>query len=387
MCEGGAAIAHEQRSVEMFQDFHSAAGIRAAIGPFGYLDPAIPDRHGIVASHDSGVLAGEAAVQVGGRWSPGGNGVTRWGREALVEFGDEGRQVASGFLSRTGAVESQQADQAILERPPEALDAALGLRASGRDIADSKLSQDPSSLGRVALPCEFLFERPVAVIADEDVRSIAVERGRDSMAADHLLEEKRIPVEIFMGTGHKPQDAPRRIIEGAHKGEGIPPLFAPAVFTGIDEHQRSDPGLALAASAVSRCPSASLGGESELVANSLHRGPRKQQALLVSKQLGEMAVIEPGIPPLKEHPDAVAKGLWQSPWRRTPAGTVNKGRSPSCFESTPQAPELPNTNPKSCRPFPIRDLPIACGPHQTRPLGLFDAHRDSPHGGTFSRSS
>ncbi len=58
----------------------------------------------------------------------------------------------------------------------------------------------------------------------------------------------------------------------------------------------------------------------------------------------------------------------------------------SRFEPKPQPTKLSNADPQGHGPLSIRDLPVARGPHQTRPLGLLLAHRDCPQGGHFHRA-
>ena len=62
-------------------------------------------------------------------------------------------------------------DQTILERLPGAFDAPLGLRRVGRDVADPEFLEDLSELRGGSASEEFLFTRPVSVVAPQSPSS------------------------------------------------------------------------------------------------------------------------------------------------------------------------------------------------------------------------
>jgi len=65
--------------------------------------------------------------------------------------------------------QAQLGDEAILQRWPEAFDASLGLGRARRDEADAELAQDVAKVRGVLCAAELLVERPVGVVADEDI--------------------------------------------------------------------------------------------------------------------------------------------------------------------------------------------------------------------------
>ena len=95
--------------------------------------------------------------------------------EAAVVVGEIGRQEGLGGRDRRDPVEAELRDEAILQRGPEALDAALGLGRVRGDVADAEVPQDLAELGGVRRALELFLESPVRVVADEDAESVAVE--------------------------------------------------------------------------------------------------------------------------------------------------------------------------------------------------------------------
>src|SRR5207247_5290338 len=96
--------------------------------------------------------------QVAGRRPPGGSGARRGPGEAAVVVGAESGQERVGGLRRGDAVQTQFADEAILQSLPEALDAALGLRGAGGDEADAEGVEHAAEVRRTLGAVEFFRE-------------------------------------------------------------------------------------------------------------------------------------------------------------------------------------------------------------------------------------
>ena len=89
-------------------------------------------------------------------------------------------------LGADHALETEDADETILQGAPEALDTSFGLRASGGDIANAECAEDASSLGGFTLSGEFFLEAPALVVAYEDAGAIPVEHRGDAVETDQL---------------------------------------------------------------------------------------------------------------------------------------------------------------------------------------------------------
>ena len=85
---------------------------------------------GVVVGHRAQVLETADALQLGRCWSrsPGPGGIERGHREAAVEVAQEGGQETLRGAAVAHLRQAQLGHQAILERAPQAFDAALGLR-------------------------------------------------------------------------------------------------------------------------------------------------------------------------------------------------------------------------------------------------------------------
>src|SRR5437667_337000 len=76
--------------------------------------------------------------------------------EAAIEVGEERRQEGGGGLERPDPAQAQLADETILQRLPEAFDAAFGLRGVGGDVANAEVLEDAAEVGRVLSALQFL---------------------------------------------------------------------------------------------------------------------------------------------------------------------------------------------------------------------------------------
>ena len=84
-----------------------------------------------------------------------------------------------------------------MPRAPEALDAAFGLRGMGLDGGDAELLEDPAEVGRVLGPVQFFLQRPVRVVADEEIQAIAVDGQPRAVAREEDLKDcARRPIVI-----------------------------------------------------------------------------------------------------------------------------------------------------------------------------------------------
>src|SRR2546428_793902 len=110
------------------------------------------------------------------REAPGGGGpwATGLGTPSPARFEDEAG--AGGELG----------DEPILQRGPQPLDAALGLGRAGGDVADAEVLQDAAEVGRPLRAGELFLERPVGVVADEEVEAVAVEGERQAVLGEEL---------------------------------------------------------------------------------------------------------------------------------------------------------------------------------------------------------
>src|SRR6266849_4159778 len=103
--------------------------------------------------------------------------------EAAVVVGQEAAQDIVGGDQIGGADEAEFTGKAVLKSAPQALDAALGLRAVGRNVGDAELRKSATKLGRLAFPRKLFFDRPVVVVTHEDSVLVPIETEGDAVAA------------------------------------------------------------------------------------------------------------------------------------------------------------------------------------------------------------
>jgi hypothetical protein len=110
---------------------------------------------------DAGVATAREGGEIAGGGAPGGGGVGGGAGEAAVEVGEELGEESLGGLESGDTAQPQLADEAVLQRLPETLDAALGLRGAGGDEPDPELAQEAAEVRGVLAATQLLLDGPV----------------------------------------------------------------------------------------------------------------------------------------------------------------------------------------------------------------------------------
>ena len=306
----------EEAAVQALAHLEAPAGVGAAARQ---LDPAGAEADGVVVGDDAGVATAQEGGEIAGGRAPGGGGVGGGAGEAAVEVGEELGEERIGGLEGGDAAQPQLADEAVLQRLPEALDAALGLRGARGDEPDTELAQEAAEVRGVLGAAQLLRDGPVRIVADKDVEAIAIEGQGPAVGGAELLQQGDIAVQILGGPEVQGQDGARGVVNGAVQRELGAARLEPREDTGVELHEgaalgfRRPPGADLAA------PALPLGGQAEGAPQAAHRGSAEQQALDLPQLLGGMAVVEPGVGALEQLGHAGAHVGRQPPAGRRPA--------------------------------------------------------------------
>src|SRR5438876_536273 len=136
-------------------------------------------------------------------------GVTRrWWRSrssagrggTALEVRQELRQIGVGGLEGSDAAQPQLAGEPILQRGPQPLDAAFGLRRLRGDESDAQVLERPAEVRGILLAPQLFLQCPVVIVALKDIEPIAVQRGGHAVRAADLAEDGEVAVKIFRGT-------------------------------------------------------------------------------------------------------------------------------------------------------------------------------------------
>ena len=179
--EQGAVVDDAEVAIEPFVDVDLTARIGAPPRAARDLHPACSEVHGVVASHDALIPAAQEVGEIPRGRTPRGRSVGGRPRKAAREIGEELRQEGVAVLERADAPQAQFAGEPILQRVPEAFDAALGLRRVGANEADAEGLQHAAEVRRVLVALDLFGERPVGIVAREDVEAVAVEFQRHAI--------------------------------------------------------------------------------------------------------------------------------------------------------------------------------------------------------------
>ena len=137
--------------------------------------------HNIVIADDALMDEAADATEIFGGRTPNPFRFSRSATEATIVVRQETAQDLAGGRQVGGAREAEFTGKAILKSAPQALDAALGLRAVGWNVGDAELRESATELSRLAFPGELFFDRPVVVIAYEDAMLVPIEAERDAV--------------------------------------------------------------------------------------------------------------------------------------------------------------------------------------------------------------
>jgi len=119
---------YEQTAIQTLVQLDATAGRRARVGPRRQLQPAGTQPDGVIPRYGALIATAQQFGEVARRAPPGGRALGGGVSEAAVEVSEELRQKGVGGFQRGDPPQAELADEAILQGPPQPLDAALGLR-------------------------------------------------------------------------------------------------------------------------------------------------------------------------------------------------------------------------------------------------------------------
>lgn len=250
MIEPSIAIVEGYAAIESLMDVDGGSGKTEATGLRMDLQPLAIPLHDVVVADDT--LVSEAADAVEIFWSrpPGFFCVARSAGEAAVVVCDELSQYGVGRVQIARLGQAEFAGKAILQHPPETLDAALSLRRLRGDEGDAELMESAAELSGLLSAGELFVDGPVLVIASEDSAAIAVKGDRDAVAAQQALQQPEVALGSFRGEKLSGQDFAGSIVLHAQGGEQRAAAFEPVVRGTVKLDQfaltsRAQPALAM----------------------------------------------------------------------------------------------------------------------------------------------
>lgn len=229
-------------AIEALDDIRGGLGVPPPGGARLELQNLVEDPDGIVGGHLPLVVEGADPVEIqapGQRPVPAGGDGRRHG-ELAIEGREEGRG-EEGVACRQGrdAGQPHLGHQPVLERSPQPVDAALGLRAGGRDVVDPQCLEGAADLGGRLGARQLLGDGPMLVGAQEDAGGVGVDGGRPACGSGDRAEEREVPRGILL----RPE-------EGRQEAASRPPVAAPGEGAPIEREGEARLGLAGAPASV-----------------------------------------------------------------------------------------------------------------------------------------
>ena len=194
-----------------------------------------------------------------------------------------------GLVHCAGAGQAQFGYQQVLEGFQHPLHTPLGLWREGEYLLDAQLPHHPGELGglhRHRLLTGVVLEGGVAV---------TVEGQGDSPLADQSLQEHQVAAGVLAGAENGLGHGPGGVVHGDEQRQLRSPVLQPGMVAAVDLHQQALPGHAPAPETVLLGAAAARTADAGLDQNAAHRGTAQVDALALPQQLGEVAVVCPGV--------------------------------------------------------------------------------------------
>jgi hypothetical protein len=324
------------------------------------VDESFYESDGVVVGDRALVATGENAVELPRRATPGGLAVPRRDGESAVVVGHELGQEGAGSLERVDLAQPQFDDKTVLERLPQAFDAALGLRAEGWDVGDAKLLEGVAERSGFLTPLELFFHRPVLVVSFEDARAVTIHALGQSIDSERVAQDEAIAMEILVRAEDKAEDLSGGIVEGAHEIDSLPTILEPRERGAVDQNHGPEARLTLPSAAVLASAAAALGIQTQGAPYPPHGFPAHAQSLEIPKLFGNVTVVHPNLRALKPVVDPIPD-LRRDPASGGPAAVpMAEPGCPQASDPFLHAPELTKAQARPFRSFSIRDPSLQC---------------------------
>jgi hypothetical protein len=262
---------------------------------------------------------GDEEITLGGRdFAEGRAGEFRFlGKAGIETIQVDSLQPGVGLIDLSDVLQGHLGDEAILEGPTLALDAALGLRREGRDGLDTQLLEDASDMSREAYAGQLFLMTPVVIAAEKSAVAVLIDGGGDSLPPQDHVQESQIADGILLRPEQSAQDGPGGVVCGMEKAARGSLGTEPVVTTSIPLHEESDLRSPRSPTAVLRRPATPFRPDPSLAQPAADRLSPDPKTLPLLQHLDEVGIVELRIdlPVQRQHPLAYfrSKGIWGRP--------------------------------------------------------------------------
>ncbi len=236
---------------------------------------------------------------------------------------------------------------------------------------------------RVLVALELFGERPVGIVAGEDVEAVAVELHGEAIPAAGAVEDGDIAMQILVGAEPQGERRGGGVIDHAMQRRRRAAGLEPGEGAGVELGQLAQGWFAGAPAAMLRGRPPARGRAPEGETDLPHRGATDDELMDLAQLLREMDVIEAGVGRGHEPGDLLASLRGQAPVAGAPPQGVEQARGTPLAEPLLQAPKLPHAYPQRRRSLRVRDTSGQRGLEQPGPRHFLSAHREGLHEGTL----
>jgi len=326
-----APVVDGMRAIEIYIDLHAGFGIGSATGTGTDLEELSVDLDRVVGLDSAFVLerADPLELCLWRRGAPSRVGMSGGSSKARIVPREKVIEHALSLREGRRLGEPQFGDEAILERPEEALDPALGLRRLCRDPSDEQVFQGAADLRGGGSALELFDQRERgAGIAVKDAMAIRVDRGGEAIAPDEVAQKQEVPVSVFIRAKDAAEDFAGGIVDRRVEDQAGPAGFQPGMVTGIQLDEQARLRHAVTTPSMPWRPPRPGTADAGSAENAAHGGTREPQPVALLEQLGELMIVDPGINGTRQGDDPGSNSVGEPARRDAAAVAVGQSRDP-----------------------------------------------------------
>ncbi len=198
-------------------------------------------------------------------------------------------QDQASLVDAAGPGQAQFGYQPVLKGFQHPLHTPLGLWREGEYLLDAQLPHHSGELGSLHR------HRLLTGVVLESGVAVAVEGQGDSPLADQSLQEHQVAAGVLAGAENGLGHGAGGVVHGDEQRQLRSPVLQPGMVAAVDLHQHALLGHAPAPEPVLLGSAAARTADAGLDQNPAHRRMAQVDALALPQQLGEVAVVCPGV--------------------------------------------------------------------------------------------
>lgn len=198
---------------------------------------------------------------------------------------------------------------------------------------------------------------PLLGVDLEDAVPVAIERERDALAPEDLLQHQEVSLSVLLFPKQGEGDGPRGVVDGSYQGQGGPTPFQPIVTAAVHLEEHPLLRVTLPPDAVLGRPAPTGTSDPRCCQDAPHRGVGQHQPFVLCQEIRQVAVVHPLEAPLGQLPHPCPGFLPQGMGRLSSPVPVSYGSRSLLSVGCQQSPPVALTHPQEPGGLPHPQMP------------------------------